>query len=283
MAYILPSMVGCVLLFSGLVKALYSQPFIAHIKRFHLLSGRFIPLVAIILIEMECGIGIALILHVFPAETIPLAFLLITSLTFINYWGFKQGRISDCGCFGGLIWLTPKQSILLNFGYLTTLGFAWMVQIERYNTSWWKVWVLVVTILVSNHLAKGSVKKPIWDFSKLKAGKSWNPDWLKNMNISFEQGIYFLLFLNQHCLDCKKWTQHLTVMAKRPNTPTPISIINSATDEFELHKEYSIGFPIYTVENRIFRLLTQQLPTAVLVENGLIMEKWVDQFPLEFT
>ncbi len=117
--------VGAVFLGTGIVKALASQEFITQVFRYRLLSPLLVPFVAIAFIGLECAWGLGLILNEFPNYLIPGSIILIFCLSILTIWSTSTGPTEDCGCYGGLLVITPTQSVLLNLGYIALLGLAW--------------------------------------------------------------------------------------------------------------------------------------------------------------
>ncbi|MCP4752456.1 MAG: hypothetical protein GY866_16320 [Proteobacteria bacterium] len=282
-AHICTLLVGCILLFFGAVKTLHSYPFLVHVRRFRLFPDRLSALVAILFIELECGLGIALILHAYPHELVPTAFMLLIILTVLTFWGTRSGRVDDCGCYGGLFRLDPRHSLLLNIGYMVLLCIAWFYSEEDYRTSMWKIWMVVVAILISHFLGKRSIMSPLLDLSRIKAGKSWNPDWLKNDDTIPVRGICFVAFLNHNCPVCEKWIALLNNMHTQAEMPKLIGVVPEKDDGDESFRQmHTIGFQLVMMERRTFNYLASQTPTAILLENGVILEKWVDGFPVRY-
>ena len=278
MAFICTFLIGIVLFFAGLLKSLYIQPFIGHVTSLKLFPQKSNVLIALLFVEIECGLGMSLILHVYPQELIPFTIFLILVLSVLNYWAVRSGRAEDCGCYGGLITFTPRQSLALNLFYLAILWIGYISQIDGYATGMWKVWIVVITILIGGYLAKQSAKSPLIDLSRLRKGSSWQDSWL-NSDI-FKAGSFFITFLNRNCADCTKWIDELKNLKTIGNSPTIVCLlpddsasVNYADTEIKPH------FTYFLVDRRLFRRLVFQTPTAVLVSESKVVEKWVADFP----
>lgn len=276
-------LIGCVFLFSGGMKVLFSQPFIAHVRQYGVLPDRLSPLAALIFIEIECGLGTALVLYVFPFEVVSFSFVLIAVLSVFTFWGVKTGRVEDCGCYGDFFQLNPMKSLALNLFYLLTLALVWLSVEDEQITEMWKVWAVISVIVISGFLSKRSVKAPLIDFSKLKAGKPWNPAWIEEVP-KLRQGRYFVVFFNKRCSLCRKWILLLNETRSLPGSPEILGVVpGGAREARNFQQQHAVDFSIVGISQPIFRLLTGLTPAGVLVENGIIRAKWIRRFPEEFT
>lgn len=148
MTYFSTFIVGAVLLITGVVKALSSEQFLLHSYRYGLLPLQTVLPAAIAFIGLESALGVALIFYEFPQWLIPGSILLLLILSALNFWSTSSGRTEDCGCYGGLLVITPNQSLLLNLGYILLLGIAWRYPIKDHHTETWQ-WILALIVLAS--------------------------------------------------------------------------------------------------------------------------------------
>jgi len=94
--------------------------------------------VALGLIGLECALGVALIAHAFPTWLVPGTIGLLLVFSGLTLWGTSSGRVEDCGCYGGLLAVTPVHSVLLNLGYGVLLGLAWLFPVADARTALWQ-------------------------------------------------------------------------------------------------------------------------------------------------
>ena len=284
-AYISTFIVGAIFLITGIVKALSSGSFINHVFRYGLLPQRLNIVVptAIAFIGLECALGAALILHEFPQWLVPGTMILLVCLSALTIWGTSSGRIKDCGCYGGLLVITPKQSVLLNLGYIVLLGWAWFYPVANHHTQAWQ-WVLALIVLIATStLSWKSYVKPLVDFSRLKPGKRWHTRWLKDSSQDLQQGSHFAVFLSKDCPYCKQWVPLLNVMSTQQDLPNVIGIIALNKEEIEAFKaEHLVRFPMVQMDKLLFGYIVDSVPTAVLIEDGVISNKWISEIPKEF-
>ncbi|MFP4412716.1 peroxiredoxin family protein [Coleofasciculus sp.] len=283
MIYFSTFIVGAVLLVTGVVKSLRSQPFILHNYRYGLLPLQIVLPVAIAFIGLESALGVALIFHEFPQWIIPVSIILILILSALNFWSTSSGRTEDCGCYGGLLVITPKQSLLLNLSYILLLAIAWRYPLKDHHTETWQ-WILALIVLASTStMGWLSRNKPLVDFSRLKTGNRWKRRWLKDSPHDLQQGSHFVVFLSKNCPYCKKWIPLLNIMNAQKDLPQVTGIMSLTQEEIETFKsEQRIRFPVVSMDKLLFGYMVEALPTAVLIEDGRISSKWIGRIPEEF-
>ena len=266
MTYFYTLIVGIVLLITGAIKALSSEQFILQNYRYGLLPSKIVLKLAIAFIGIESTWGLTLILYEFPQWLIPSSIILLLCLSALTIWS-----------------TTPKQSILLNSGYILLLAVAWLNPIPNHHTATWQ-WILALIVGVSaSTLAWQSKDKPLVDFSRLKTGNRWKNRWLKNSPHDLQQGSHFVVFLSQDCPYCKRWIPFLNMMNTQKDLPQVLGIMSLNNEELEEFKdEQMVRFPLVTMDKILFGYMVDAFPTAVLVEDGVISSQWIGQLPEEF-
>ena len=118
---ILRYLVGSIFIFSGLIKI--NDPVGTQIKLeeyfgvfssdFTSLFELFVPfalLISIVLCTLEIIIGIALLMNYKMRIVLKLLLSLIVFFTFLTFYSAYFNKVTDCGCFGDAIKLTPWES-----------------------------------------------------------------------------------------------------------------------------------------------------------------------------
>ncbi|RAV99782.1 BT_3928 family protein [Pseudochryseolinea flava] len=113
--------VGGLFIFSGLIKL--NDPVGTEIKLeeyFHVFSTEFTSLfsylqpialeIGLILVVLEVVLGFALLLNYQMKITTTVVLLLMIFFTFLTGYSWITNAVTDCGCFGDAIKLTPKES-----------------------------------------------------------------------------------------------------------------------------------------------------------------------------
>jgi hypothetical protein len=283
-AYLNTFVVGLVFLVTGAVKALSSRKFIEHISQYGILPGQFIVPLGVIFIALECSLGATLILHVYPQWLVPGTLALLIFLSLTTAWSTSSGRTEDCGCYGGLVIITPTQSILLNFGYIFLMGLAWYYPVTNYHTATWQ-WVLPLVILILALIsAQRSIEKPVVDFSYLKIGKQWQAKWLKNSPQDLQQGTHFMVFLGQECSYCKQWVPFLNIMNAQAHLPNVTGVMTLDNEEIKAFRaKHLVHFPVVEMNRLLFSYMAEVVPTAALVKEGKIVNVAIGEIPKEYS
>jgi hypothetical protein len=115
--------VGGLFIFSGLIKL--NDPIGTRIKMeeyfgvfaedFGSFFSAFVPLsleIGMIMIIMEIVLGVAVLLYYRMNVTTILLLLLMIFFTFLTFYSAYFNKVTDCGCFGDAIKLTPWQSFI---------------------------------------------------------------------------------------------------------------------------------------------------------------------------
>lgn len=283
MAYFCTLIVGAVFLVTGFIKSLNSVQFIQHISKYRLLPPWVVLSVAISFIGLECALGVALVFYEFHQWLVPGSIILLFCLSALTLWSTFSGRTEDCGCYGGLLIITPQQSILLNLGYIFLLGLAAFYPVTNHQTETWQ-WILVLIVLLcTSTLSWLSRQEAIVDFSRLKIGNRWKCHWLKESPTDLQQGRHFVVFISPNCPICKGWIPFLNVMMTQEDFPNVMGIMSLPPETLEEFKvEQEVYFPLVSMNKRLFDFMVDAYPTAILIEDGIISNQWIGKVPDEF-
>ena len=274
--------VGSVFLVAAIIKAIDARQFIRHNLQYGLGSSRLIKLASILFISIESGLGLALIFQIYLQWLIPVCILLLLCLSGLTFWSTSSGRTLDCGCYGGMIIITPKQSILLNVGYILLLLAGLNLDLNNRPEYWQTISIFVVSV-ASGILAVRSRNHPLVDFSRLKPGNKWHGDWLKHSELDLQHGTYFVAFISSTCHYCHRWIEILNKASSRQPLQI-VGIISLQPPELESFKvSHKILFPLGIMDRLLFSYMVEGVPTGVIVENGVIVSIWKGSLPPQLT
>src|SRR5690349_6779477 len=113
--------VGCLFIFSGLIKLNdpigtqikmeeYFEVFADDFGSFFLFFKSIALEIGMIMIILEVVIGVAVLLNYRMRITTVVMLLLMVFFTFLTFYSAFFNKVTDCGCFGDAIKLTPWQS-----------------------------------------------------------------------------------------------------------------------------------------------------------------------------
>jgi hypothetical protein len=279
-SHVASGLVGLVLLLTGALKALDSGRFVTHLRRYRLLPPGWVPPFALLFIAFECALGAALVLNLSP-WLLPLAAVVLTAFIALTAWGVANGRVEDCGCYGGLVMLTPVQSLALDGLYLALLLVAWLLAPAGSPApAAWTAAVVVAVLVGALVAAVRSRVAPLVDLALLRVGRAWRRSWLKHYTRDVTRGSHFIVFLSRECPYCKRWVPLLNVIEVQPDLPSVVAVMSLEDDELQgFLQEHLITFPVTHMPQSLVSLMANAYPTAALVENGRVTEKWVGEMP----
>ncbi|AFL82829.1 putative membrane protein [Belliella baltica DSM 15883] len=181
--FIIRFLVGGLFIFSGLIKVndpvgtaikleeyfdVFSYdiaPFFEYFKGFALEIG-------VVMVVAEVVLGIMLILGVRLKFTVWALSLMILFFTFLTFYSAYFNKVTDCGCFGDAIKLTPWESFFKDIVLLILIAvlFIFRNKLES-NEQAWAAWTVRVSLVLSVVLAITAIRNlPFIDFRAYKEG-----------------------------------------------------------------------------------------------------------------
>ena len=276
------ALVGAVFVATGVLKALDSARFLRQVRRFRLLPVAWERTATVLVIVMECALGVALLTQMSP-WVYPLTAGVLVVFLVLTAWGVRSGRSDDCGCYGGLLMLTPAQSMALDALYLALVAVAWLLATAAAPIVPWKAAVVVVAAAAALAASLRSLRTPLADLALLRVGRTWRRSWLRHYDRDVTRGSHFVVFLSRDCPYCKRWVPLLNVIEVQPDLPSVVAVMSLEGDELRAFLgEHLIKFPVTYMPQSLASLMAHAYPTAALVENGRVREKWVGEMPKEY-
>jgi len=278
----LAASVGLIFLATAALKALDSAKFATQLRRYRLFPPAWSPVAAIAGAAIEAGLGAALVVALSPVA-MPVAAVVLVALAALTWWATSTGRVEDCGCYGGLVLLTPAQSLALDAVYLALLAAAWITRSPSTpSLQTWQIALVLAAVAAAAVAAFASRRAPLVDLALLRAGRRWRGSWLRDERRDLTTGSHFVVFLSRECPYCKRWVPLLNVIEVAPELPSVIGVMSLRDEQLDgFLQEHLIRFPIAHMPQSRVSLLVDAYPTAALVENGAIVGKWVGEMPQE--
>ncbi len=175
-------LVGGLFIFSGLVKMndpvgfsfKLEEYFSEGVLNLPFLEPLALPL-AILLVITEVWLGADLLMGITRRWTMVLLTGMIVFFTFLTFWSAYFNQVTDCGCFGDAIPLTPWQSFYKDVILCVLIGILWWGKSRQIDVLPKKLlWYVAPSILIAsigftyyvvNHL-------PVKDFRPYAVGES---------------------------------------------------------------------------------------------------------------
>ncbi len=185
---IISSFVGGLLIFSGGVKAIdpigmaikleeYFEVFTEYLPRlkglWHLMAANALPL-AIFTIVLEIFLGVALLLGTYRRFTVWTILAMMVFFTFLTGFSHVTGKVTDCGCFGDFMKLTPYKSFIKDviLLVLTIILFIWPLKMNKaiFGIAGSSIVLWVLTLFALLFTIRNHRNLPIKDFRAYTVG-----------------------------------------------------------------------------------------------------------------
>ena len=183
--WVLRLLVGGLFIFSGLIKV--NDPVGTAIKLeeyfdvfsndiatfFYYLKPYALPL-SVFLVVSEVVLGIMLLLGVRLKQTVWALATMILFFTFLTFYSAYFNKVTDCGCFGDAIKLTPWESFIKDIILLVLISFLFFFRNDLAKTTpKWASYAAVASLVLSTGLAVYAIQNlPFIDFRAYKIGVS---------------------------------------------------------------------------------------------------------------
>lgn len=180
---IVRAIVGGLFIFSGLIKV--NDPVGTAIKLeeyfdvfsydiapfFEALKGIALPL-AVFLVVAEVVLGVMILVGWKIETAVYLLLAMIIFFTFLTFYSAYFNKVTDCGCFGDAIKLTPWESFFKDIFLLILIGVLFLFRKELVpNTATWGMVSVVAALLAGLVLSVTAIQNlPFIDFRAFKVG-----------------------------------------------------------------------------------------------------------------
>ncbi|WP_026950403.1 BT_3928 family protein [Algoriphagus mannitolivorans] len=181
--WLLRILVGGLFIFSGLIKVNdpvgtaikleeYFDVFSNDIAGFFYYFKPFALYIGVVLVVAEVVLGVMLILGVKLKQTVWALGLMILFFTFLTFYSAYFNKVTDCGCFGDAIKLTPWESFYKDIVLLVMISFLFIFREDLPEESpKWAVNFTWVVLVLSFGLAYYAIQNlPFIDFRAYKNG-----------------------------------------------------------------------------------------------------------------
>ena len=215
--HILRITVGLVFIVSAVAKLFPVEPFELILIDLKVTNWLLVPFVSRTIIAVELCLGLSILFNTWFNNIIyylaQVALFLFSG--YLIYLLITKGNVSDCGCFGKWLTLSPLQSLLKN---IVLILFLFLIKKERYSIG--LKWVFPSIVLVGSFVAVFWVNKvglqnvqgkdinePI-DLSALPALYG------KQEKVNFQEGKKLVIFFSAHCGHCTSAAYRLAHLVK---------------------------------------------------------------------
>ncbi|MCH8962858.1 MAG: hypothetical protein IH820_16500, partial [Bacteroidetes bacterium] len=177
-----------------------------------------------------------------------------------------------------LIALVAEYVVIADLVFMAILALALLFPASGHATPPWTLGVVGMVFVIGFVLARQSREQPLLDLSRLQPGRRWKQRWLPERNL--QQGQHFVVFLSRSCSYCKRWVPLLNVMNTQGDLPDVVGIMGIEDEEMAVFRqEHLIRFPVLQMQPMLFRQMVDSYPTAVLIDESVVKERWVGEIP----
>ena len=302
--------VGGLFIFSGLIKVNdpvgtqikleeYFSVFAVDIAPFFESLKPISLFLSMLLSTLEVVLGVALLFKYREKLVTKLLLAMIVFFTFLTFYSAYFNKVTDCGCFGDAIKLTPWESFIKD---IVLLVFIVVLFINRKKNQLKEGLVKTVVVAASlafclivafwsvNHL-------PTIDFRAYKVGTSIPNDMLPpandpgivpkitNFAIYGDESDYTAEVLTGNKLlvvvhetektDADAYVMLNSLISALGNQVEVVAITASSGPQFEaLRHEVQLAIPYYYSDKTLLKTMVRSNPGLVLLNNGKVMKKW---------
>jgi len=294
--HILRVLLGCIFIFSGIIKMYPIEPFEVLLTDAGIANWSIAPYLARILISFEITLGLLMIINFFPKVILRLSLItLIVFSIYLLYTFFFRKDIADCGCYGTYVRLSPLQSLIKNIILFTWSYFLLLNAGKGLKKLRW----LLCTIIIITSIAYPMIINPpdsFFDYTLRKDRIGKKIDLKTFGNPQFNDGIHpidsgrvVLAFLSLRCKFCRYTAMKLAIISREQAKSIPLYFVfwdlssNDALIDFHKRtKSEKVPYKLLP-EEKFLSLSGSNLPAIFFLENGIIKKKtgFRDMNPIE--
>lgn len=302
--------VGGLFIFSGLIKVNdpvgtqikleeYFSVFAVDIAPFFESLKPISLFLSMLLSTLEVVLGVALLFKYREKLVTSLLLGMIVFFTFLTFYSAYFNKVTDCGCFGDAIKLTPWESFIKD---IVLLVFIIILFINRKKNQLkdgvFKTGVVATSLLFCLIVAFWSVNHlPSIDFRAYKAGTSIPKDMLPpendpgivpkitNFAIYGDEADFTSEVLSGKKLlvvvhevektDLESYAMLNSLINALDNQVAVIAVTASSGPQFEsLRHDVQLAIPYYYSDKTLLKTMIRSNPGLVLLNDGVVMKKW---------
>ncbi len=315
--YIARFLVGIVFIFSGFVKLVdplgsaykFQEYFGADVLNLEFLIPYALPF-SIALILAEIMLGVLLVLGYLPKLTVWSLLVLTLVFLFLTWYSAYYDKVTDCGCFGDAVKLTPwetfyKNVVLILLGVLLVIKVNLIHPLFKVSLVRWISFVSFVLFLyITYHVL---LHLPFLDFRPYAIGKSI-PEGMEFIDDEMPPIHDFYLETNSGDDYTEKVLSSENVLlvvaydidksdaegflAIKASTDTALknnyevfALSASLNEDFEtIKKSYNLNFEVLFCDETTLKTIIRANPGVVHLKNGVVAGKWnwIDLHKLKF-
>ncbi|MEX0965934.1 MAG: BT_3928 family protein [Bacteroidia bacterium] len=184
---------GILFILSGFVKAVDPVGFSYKLQEYFTIFGTdflnpYTVILSVILCILEIVLGLSVILGTHRHITYIFLLIMILFFTFLTGWSHFTGQVTDCGCFGDAVKLTPFESFLKDLILLVLIIFLFIYRytIVRIVPRATGNIILAISVLATASISFiGWYYLPVIDFRAYKVGND-----IQELSVGGQPAVY---------------------------------------------------------------------------------------------
>lgn len=254
---------------------------------------------SVLLSTLEVVLGVALLLKFKEKITTPILLAMIVFFTFLTFYSAYFNKVTDCGCFGDAIKLTPWQSFGKDVVLLFFIVILYLKRKEvKVEESKAKLIAIGTSLVLSLFVCFNAIKHlPVIDFRAYKEGTDLvaatmpPPNepmavpaitnyalWGDQSDFTLESMVGNKLLIIVHDVRetaASAYVPLTSLVNALGNDVQAVAITASSGPEFEaLRHEVQLATPYFYSDKTLLKTMVRSNPGLVLMQDGVIKKKW---------
>jgi uncharacterized membrane protein YphA (DoxX/SURF4 family) len=272
-------LIGVTLLVSGIIKALDNRHFLVTAMYSYGFPENLSPLLTL-LAPLEVVLGLALLLGLYLRPVALGSALLLAAFSGGLVLAMRGGGLSDCGCFGPYVPMTPTVALVRNGVLLAGSLFVYLASRKgALHASTWQVLLLVVAATAAGGAGGWSAKDPIVSHSVVKLNQPFPMQGFTDGAPNFGKGETIVVFFLPTCPHCWNSVENVKRLLDAGDRPVIGVTMDDRKTIDTFLKDMNLRLPVYQVNRDFFFQAISALPVFVLVRDGVVIYKMDEMVP----
>ena len=254
-----------------------------YIYSYHFFSLNFSFLVARVVIIIELVLGVGLVSHCLHKLMWWGSMVMLAGYTLLLIYALTLGRTDSCHCFGDLLQLDPKQSLIKN--WVLMLLFLLIYRMESWKTPF--RWLILCLAAMASSIAVFVVSPPDNLTSNSDPEQNLQTELFNEMldnapleALHLHEGKHVICFFSTSCEVCQMAARKLSLMQQFYGFPKEnITYLFMGNEEgvagfYEQSESAQYRDVLYPDVARLLKTVNGNLPVIVFLEDGKVVHEY---------
>ena len=276
-------LLGLLFIVSAVLKIVGLDNFEIYVYSYHFFSLNFSFLVARAAIILELIFGFGLVFNILHKLMWWGSVTMLLGYTLLLIYAFAIGRTDSCHCFGDVLQLDPKQSLIKN-GVLILL-FLPIYRMENRKTRF--RWLILCLVVMASIIAVFIISPPDSFTSNSNPEQNLNVELFNDAmtdapldSLDLMEGKQVVGLFSTGCEYCRMAARKLSLMQQFYGFPAErVTYIFMGSDEgvarfYELSESVRYRDVLYLDAVRLLKCVNGNFPVIVLMDNGEVIHEY---------